>query len=526
MTVAANSEAKSSKTSVLATMTKNSVANLLRVGSSWLIMLFLPPILVRAMDKPAYGVWLLLLQLAAYITFFDGGIQLAVARYVARSEGAQTRSHLARLLSSAGTILIIACVATILLTALTSWRLTLLFPGIPAAIAPGARGALMIIGTSLALTLPFSVLAGFFLGRQRNEVSAFAASFGKFAGALGAAWAAYHHRGIMAMAVWVAIGYVVQSLIYFAFWRRDENRGLLQPSLVEWAVIREFIIFCSSMLVSQFSSLLITGMDMPIVAAFDFRSAAFYGIASILSNSLTVPHGAIVSSMLPVAAEISAGEDPQRLGQLLLKATRCATAVLCLITLPLLLLMPLFLRIWVGQDYAVHALLLGEILVAAQFIRLTMFPYAMIGFAAGQQQRMLVSPIAEGLTNLLFSLLLVQFLGARGVAIGTLIGAIIGVWLHLTVSLKRTNSIRVNRPQLIWQGILKPLMFTLPLLGGGLLAASSTSTAIQIVLSTCAELVLLALLWRFSLTSSDREQFLSMIRHFTGIVGKRAPVKA
>jgi O-antigen/teichoic acid export membrane protein len=420
-------------------------------------------------------------------------------------------------------ILVVASIVTILLTALASWHLSQLFPGIPASIAPSARQALLVIGTSLALTLPFTVLAGFFLGRQRNEVSAFAGSFGKFAGALGSAWAAYHHRGMLAMAVWVALGYVIQSLIYFAFWNKEENRGLLQPSWVERPVAREFIIFCSSMLVAQFSSLLITGMDMPVVAAFDFRAAAYYGVASILSNALTVPYSAIVSSMLPIAAEISAGEDPRRLGQLLLKTTRFATSLLCLITLPLLLVMPMFLRIWVGPDYATHALLLGEILVVAQVIRLTLFPYALIGFVAGQQQRMLVSPIVEGVTNLLFSLTLVQFMGARGVAIGTLIGALIGVWLHLTVSLSKTNSIQVDRSQLIWQGILKPLAFTLPFMLCAFLAPWISSPILHLLLVAFAELSVFALLWRFSFNSQDRKQLMSVLLHFSAIFTRILP---
>jgi O-antigen/teichoic acid export membrane protein len=514
--VAAHPGPTNNQPNILATMTKNSVANLFRVGSSWIVVLFLPPLLVRVLDKPTYGVWLLLLQLASYITFFDGGIQIAIARYVARSDGMQARRYLAGLLSSAGMIMIVACLVTILLTALASWHLTWLFPGIPASIAPSARRALMIIGTSLALTLPFTVLAGFFLGRQRNEVAAFAASFGKFTGALGSAWAAYHHRGMLAMAMWVGLGYLVQSLTYLVFWRKEEGEGLLHPSRVEPAVVREFIIFCSAMLVSQFSSFLITGLDMPIVAAFDFRSVAYYGVASILANVLIVPHSAIVSSLLPVAAGISAGEDPQRLGQLLQKTTRFATAVLCLITLPLLLLMPLFLRIWVGPDYASHALLMGEILVAAQFVRLTMFPYAMIGFAAGQQQRMLISPVFEGTTNLLFSLILVQFMGSRGVALGTLIGAFVGVCLHLTVSLSKTDCVHVDRAALITGSILKPIALTLPFMLCALLAPSVTPP-LHLLLVACAELALFVLLWSFSFESAERKQFKDLVGHFASI---------
>ncbi len=267
------------KSNILATMAKNAVANLFRTGTAWIIILLLPPLLARVMDKPAYGVWMLLLQLAAYITFFDGGIQLAVARYVAHAEGLQDRDYLARLLSSAGMLLMVASVATVLLTALASWQLTNIFREIPTSIAHSAGQALLVIGISLALTLPFSLMAGFFIGIQKNETTAFAGSLGKFAGALGTAWAAYHHQGLLAMAVWVGLGNVAQCLTYLAFWNREGKHDLLQPSYVERTMAREFLVLYSAMFVSQFSSILITGMDLPIVAAFDFRSAAYYGVA-------------------------------------------------------------------------------------------------------------------------------------------------------------------------------------------------------------------------------------------------------
>jgi O-antigen/teichoic acid export membrane protein len=519
--VSESSQPTGNKPSILATMSKNAVANLLRSGTAWIIFLLLPPLLVRVLDKPTYGVWLLLLQLAAYITAFDGGIQIVIARYVARSEGLQDRHYLARLLSSAGMTLVLASLAAILLTALASWRLTDIFREIPTSIAQSARGALLVIGISLALNLPFSVMAGFFLGIQKNEITAFASSVGKFAGALGTAWAAYRHQGLLVMAVWVGLGNIAQCFIYLVLWHKAGKHDLLRRSSVERTMAREFVVFCSAMLIAQFSSILITGMDLPIVAAFDFRSAAYYGVAAILSNALIVPYGAVVNTLMPVAAGISASDGPKRLGQVLLKTTRFATALLCLISLPLLLLMLPALRAWVGADYASHTLLLAEILVVAQFTRLTMLPYALIGFAAGQQQRMLASLLVEGIVNLLCSLALVRFIGTRGVALGTLIGALVGVWLHFTISLPRTDCVSVSRTQLLWQGILKQLACAVPVLLCALMAGLwISSPLLQFALAASAELTLLALFWKLSLAAPERQQMLELIRHFACIPAK------
>ncbi len=468
---------------------------------------------------------MLLLQVAAYVTVFDSGIQTAIARFVARAQGLQDERYMARLLSSAGVILVAGSLAIMLLTVLASWQLSHLFRDIPLDIIHSAREALLVIGLSMALTLPFSVMAGLFVGLQKSEINAFAVSLGKFAGALGTAWAAYSHKGLLAMAIWTGLGSLAQCLTYVVFWNKEGNRGLLRPTHVDGSMIREFLFFCSAMFVSQFSSILISGLDIPIVVAFDFRSAAYYAVAATLSNTLIVPYGATVSALMPVAAEMSSSIEPERLGQVLLKTTRFSSVVLCLITLPLLLGMPLFLRLWVGPDYATHALTLAEILVIAQFTRQTLAPYAMIGYAAGQFHRMLASPISEAIVNLLCSLALVRVIGARGVAIGTLVGAFICVSVHFVISLPRTDCIVVSRKQLAWTGILKPVSYALPLLLVTLVLTRWISLPLlQLSLIMTAELVLMYLYWNFSFNASDRAQLKVLFRHVFGLSGRLIPV--
>jgi O-antigen/teichoic acid export membrane protein len=519
--VTENAQSIINKPVILLTMARNALANLFRMGSSWIIILFLPPLLVRVLDKPTYGVWVLLLQMAAYITLFDLGIQMAVARFVARADSLRDRDYMARILSSSGALLVAASLATILLTALASWQLSHLFQSIPPPISHAARQALLVIGVSLALTLPFSSLAGFFAGLQRNQINAVAGSLGKFAGAFGTAWAAYRHQGLLAMAIWTGLGSLVQCLTYVVFWHKEGKGALLRPSYVDRSMVREFLSFCSAMFVTQFSMILISGLDIPIVVAFDFRAAAYYSVAATLSNVLSVPHGAIVSTLMPVAAGMSSGETPERIGRILYKTTRFATAILCLTTLPLLLAMPLFLRIWVGQDYADHTQKIAEILVVAQFIRLTMLPYVMIGYAAGQLQRMLAAPLSEAIVNLLCSLIAVRIIGAPGVAIGTLIGAVVSVTLHFLVSLPRTDCVVLSRKQLAWNGILKPLAFALPavLIAGSLIRRIS-HPAPQLLLAAAAELVLLLLFWNFSFDAGERQQIKGLLDSVVGLSEK------
>lgn len=498
---------------VFATVVKNAVANLVRTGASWIVVLFLPPILVRVLDKPTYATWILILQVGAYVSLFDNGIQSAIGRFVARAKELQDRNSMQQALSSAGLILLSASLITIIAVFLCSWQLGHLFHGIPDSIVASAQKALVAIGMSLAVSLPFSVLAGAFLGLQMYEVNALAGSLGKLFGAAGAAYAAWRHEGLLAMALWIGLGNLLPNLIFWVYWKRLDLPGLLHHTYITGVALREFSRFCFAMFVTQLGSLLITGMDMPIVAAFDFHAAAFYAVAATVSNMLIVPHGAVVSTLIPVASGMSAGQTPERLGQVVMRTTRYASAILCLLTLPLLFAMLPFLRLWVGSEYAVHALPFAVILVIAQFIRLTVMPYAVVGFGAGEQQKMLISPLGEGIVNLGCSVLGALWFGALGVASGTLIGACFGVLLHFVNSMPRTSSMIFSRRQLVGTAILKPIACCLPsLLLMPLLMQWIHATTTEFALILAGEVLAAITLWKTNFDDNERIEMLVLAR--------------
>ncbi|HEX4004747.1 MAG TPA: hypothetical protein VHX60_01105 [Acidobacteriaceae bacterium] len=488
-------------------VTGNAIANLSRMSASWAIVLFLPPLLVRVLDKPTYATWMLIVQLGAYVTLIDTGIQSAIGRFVGRAEGLKDRRYLGQSLTSAGLILVAAAIVAAGVTVVCAWQLKNFFHGIPASILPGARESLLVIGISLAISLPFSTFAGAFLGLQMNRVNAIAVSAGKLVGAAGAGWAAWRHEGLLAMTLWTGFGYLLQSGLYLMWWKRLQPRGLIHKAFVSGTAIREFSRFCAAMFAVQFTAVLISGMDMPVVAAFDFKSAAYYAVAATASTMLAGPHAGIVSTLIPVASGLSATVSPERLGGIVLKVTRYANAILCLLTLPLLLGMDPFLRVWVGLDYARHALPLATILIVAQFIRLTLQPYAAVGFGAGQQDRMLVSPMTEGIVNLGCSVAGAYLWGAIGVAVGTLIGACVGIALHFTNSMPRTDSMQFSRRRLAISGILRPVACALPWLLFLLPALRHVhNLAGQLGLIAAGELAAAAALWALNFDGVERGQ--------------------
>jgi O-antigen/teichoic acid export membrane protein len=297
----------------------------------------------------------------------------------------------------------------------------------------------------------------------------------------------------------------MQPLIYLLATRSSGAGAHFRFRLVSLRVTKQFARFSAATFVSQFSALLISGLDLPIVAAFDFHNAGYYALAIIASNLLPVPFGAVLSTLVPTLSSMSAGEPAPRMGQVLLRTTRLATALLMLGAVPLMLGMPVLLRLWVGAHYAQHTLVLAEILVAASLVRLILLPYTLIAFSAGEQARTLVSPIVEAIVNVLFSLILAREIGAEGVAIGTLIGAFVGIALHFVISMPRTRSMAFSRANLLRQGILRPIGWSMgPAILLGICLHVFTSAAAQIALLGASVLALGAVFWLWHLDPGDR----------------------
>jgi O-antigen/teichoic acid export membrane protein len=508
-------------------LAKNSVANLLRLGAGWIVLLIVPPLLVHLLDRASYATWMLVLQIAAYASLFDGGLQLAIARYVARAQHSSEPDFLARFLSSAAALLIVAATVICAFVVVVSLNLGSIFHSIPGPIVRQAATALALVGGSIAIAIPSAVFAGLYLGLENNKVVAVIGSLSKIAGACGTLWAAFHHQGLVRMAVWTAIGILLQPALFFFSIRRAGFAALLRIRLVSLRLARRFCSFCAAMIASQFSMLLISGLDLPIVAAFDFRNAGYYALAAAISNMLVVPHGAVLSTIVPMMSNMSAGQPTELMGRALLRTTRLATALLAVIAAPLMLGMPVLLRLWVGETYAQRTLLFAELLVAAQLVRLTMMPYALIGFSAGEQRRMLVSPTVEGVVNIVCSVALVRAMGAAGVAVGTLIGAIVGVILHFCVSMPRTRSVILARSILLWQGIARPIGWALPpAVVCALLLPLCNNIAARLLLLSATFAALCWVLWRWHLDSIERAAVRTIVVHLLPFSAGTKPVGA
>jgi len=118
---------------------------------------------------------------------------------------------------------------------------------------------------------------------------------------------------------------------------------------------------------------------------------------------------------------------------------------------------------WVGHAYAARSAVYLQLLVVGNIVRQLASPYVIGVVATGKQHLATIAAIAEASVNLGLSIWLVQRYGAIGVAVGTVVGAVVSLGVHVMVSMRYTRStILIPRRHFVVAGLLRPLLMATP----------------------------------------------------------------
>jgi O-antigen/teichoic acid export membrane protein len=467
---------------------KNAVANLGRGSAAAVVALLLPPVLVRHMTPASYAVWVLVLQTAAYVGYLNFGLQTAIGRYVAYANEKKDIEQRDAIFSTALAGLCCAALFSLACLAVAAVAAPAIFPSVPAPLIPPMRLALLLVGFSMAVELPASACNGVFAGMERYEIPALTVGGARLFSALGVIAAALAGRSLVVMAAILASTNLLSYLAQFLALRRLVPDLRFRRALLRRSTARELYGYCLGLTVMSFSMLLVTGLDLVLVGRFDFAVVAPYSVSAAMVTLISGLLYAVINVVMPHAAALHAREKAGDLGKLVITTTRISVLLLILSGMPMLIYAKPILHLWIGQRYVASGAPLLVILIVANIIRLLGAPYAIVLVAAGQQNYIKVSPLAEGISNFLASIALGALLGGIGVALGTLLGSFVSVASHLWYSMPRTRGvIDFSRRQFLLSGVLSPLVWTFPLVATA--AVSLCGIPIHPVVGVCATLL-------------------------------------
>jgi len=498
---------------VAARLMRNSAMSAARLVVTALVALFLPAYLTHKLPITTYSAWVLVLQMSAYVAYLDFGVQSGVSKYVAEYE-AKGDAAGANMRASAGlAIMLSTSILGVLLTLILAWRVPQIFHDMPAFLYRDVRISLVLVGASLSFGLFCSVFSAIFLGLQRYAVPMTISIVNRILFALVVCIAVLFNHSLAIMGAAVAIVNISTGVLQIVAWRRLARRIRISLRGLDYDVLKKMLAYCSVLAIWSGAMLCITGLDVTIVGRYDFNQTGFYSIATLPTNFIISILGAALGPFLPTVSALSTQRTPGEMGDLLSRSTRYSSILLLACGLPLVVGAYPILRLWVGSDYALHTIGYLRILMLANILRCFCAPYATMVVATSRQRVATASAITEGLVNLISSILFASRLGARGVALGTLLGSFASVAMHFGVSMHYTQeNFAISRLRLFWNGLLRPITIAIP----SVLLVPFWWVSGAPVLSTWLWILwgvsTLLLMWFVCITANERRMLIDRIR--------------
>ncbi|MEO6801801.1 MAG: hypothetical protein ABI197_01005 [Granulicella sp.] len=445
------------------TATKNGLANLVRGGATAAVVILLPRFLVHSLDTQHFAAWSLILQIAAYASYLDFGLQIAIARFVAQAIELEQKERQAKLISTALVLLSVAALIAFSVISLIIWQIPRLFEGIPFSMLLEFRYGALLLSLGACLLLPLSTYTGALIGMHRNEIPAMAIGGSRLVGAFAVIIACHYTQSLAVLAICFSVPNLLGGFMQMICVHELMATGRARLRHVSRGVGAELLRFCTGLAIWSFTMLIVSGLDITIVGHFQFIAVGFYSIASMLITFFAGLSNAALSALMTPVAVLHARKESGHIKQIIFTATRmnlfanlCLTAVIFLWGGPLL-------RSWVGLAYANNALPILKVLAFAQTLRLLGAPYSVMLVSIGEHYRAIGPAICEALVNLIASIIGIELLGPIGVAWGTLLGAVFGMMWVLVRIMPSIDGIRIAFGDFLFNAVLPGSIPCLPL---------------------------------------------------------------
>jgi len=444
------------------TLLKNASANIVAGMGAAALLLVLPPLFARYLSKDEYGVWALALQVSAYANFVIVPISTGISRQIAESRAKEDPRECSVIVSTASAMFATCALIVAACVLVVAYFFPVIFRSIPGPYTRPAQLCTLLVGLSNCVLVAVSVLPALFVGFERNEIPAICSLGTRFALIPSAILVLAAGGRIVALSLSFAVLNVIQAVVLYVAYRSTHLPVEIKSDLVSTRMAKILIVYASGLSAWAVAMVLIAGLDTTIVGIFDFPSLAYYSVALSLTMFIAGIQNAAFSAFVPAATKVHALGSAGEMGRLLITSTKYGMLLLFATSVPLLLFGRQILSVWVGRGYAEHAAPILVVLVLANIVRLSTAPYAALLMAAAQHNMVIATPLAEGVLNVVLSVIAVQRFGAIGVAEGTLLAAMFSVAMNLFYNMPRTTRISYEMSQYVRDGLIPPIRSLVP----------------------------------------------------------------
>ncbi|HEV3470242.1 MAG TPA: oligosaccharide flippase family protein [Pyrinomonadaceae bacterium] len=381
--------------------------------------LWLTPFLLARLGGYEYGLWLVSLQLLAYLTLVDFGVLALLPRETGyatgRAGGAAEASGLPELIGQSAR-LVLWQMPVLLLAAAGVWLWMSAQWG-------ELRWPLGLVLLMYVCLYPLRIFQAVLYGLQDHAFAGKASLAAWLAGFLVTVGLVFAGWGLYALAAgWGATQGLTAALTWWRLRRR--HRGVLPSRLpaLTWAAARERLGRGGWVSVSQVAQLLLAGTDLVIIGKLLGPEAVVpYAVTGKLVLVLGNQPLMLGSVAGPALAEVKAGESRQRISQVATALSQAILIVSGAVVCTVLVSNEGFVNWWVGPGLY-GGFWLTAALLSNMLLRHWNVTVGCVVFSFGHEKRLCLTSLADGVVTVGAAAVLTSALGAVGAPLGSILG--------------------------------------------------------------------------------------------------------
>lgn len=491
------------------------------------VTFFVTPIVVRSLQQESYGVWSFLNSLLVYSDLLYLGLGPALVRAVATDHAQGRHADLNRTASVVLSMYVLA-------GGLCAAAFTVLSPFIPHFFAqPLATGtaetaashACMLLGLQLLASFTGSAFSGVLTGLERADLIGFIRIFIVTGRTIAIVMLLGHAEPLVVLAGITATGAVLEAccLAWVASLVQPElSVRVVVPSHAELARLYGFGLQSFFIV---FALTLIGYTDTTVIGVMiGATSVALYALPLQLAEYIRVVAAGVGGVWYPRLSVMAHRGDLQGLRDAYATVTRVTMFLASFVTANLILLGVPFLTLWIGPDFSHGTHWIVVCLSLATLIHIFAITGPIGFFQAMKALRFpALALFAEAVANLALSLFLAPRFGILGVALGTLIPAVImGAfvlprYLWLKLELRTEEAVRALVPSCAVLAVTTASLW-------GLGHAIGNGSYVHLAAKTCLTVPGMALVFFALFPAADRAWVVRQVRRPFSAGSKRAPI--
>ena len=403
------------------------------------VTFFMTPILVDGLGDDRYGIWVFVESIIQYLALFDLGITAAVVKYVAKFNATQDKEEVNRVYSSS--IAIFSALG--LLVGLTT-AIYALWGGLPRSIdselAFDARIMIALLGFNLAVGLPLSVYNSIVSAIELYWVKNIVQVVMLILRSLVFLWVLSMGWGIVAIGISITVFSLLQHLTLLAIAHYTIPSLKFSFALITSSTFRQVGNYSIWSFLTAISSRVSFQTDAIVIGFFlDPASVTYFAIAARLVEYSKSFVRSATTVLTPRFSVLDSLQNYEEIRRLLIRGARTSLWVTCFISQGLIFLGPDFIGVWMGERFKVNSSPVLIILSLPLFLFLSQSVSARVLFGIGKVRPFACAAALNATLNLGLSLVLVQYCGIVGVAIGTAIPCCLQAFLVAYIVCRATE---------------------------------------------------------------------------------------